>query len=105
MVKMLQPSWERRAAAKKRSGAPHDIGGLEEHFLLLLIIYRCHLTQDFMSLLLGVDKSTIRRTLGRIEKPARRVLGVTKSIKVTEEEAHALLIDATEQPIRRPQRG
>lgn len=105
MVKRLQPSWDRQEAAKKRSGRPHDIGGLEEHLLLLLIIYRCHLTQDFYSLLFGVDKGTISRSLKRIEKPARRVLGVTKSIKVTQEEAHALLIDATEQPIQRPQRG
>ena len=105
MVKRLQRSWDRQEAAKRRSGRPHDIGGLEEHLLLLLIIYRCHLTQDFMSLLFGVDKSTISRSLKRIEKPARRVLGVTKSIKVTQEEAHALLIDATEQPIQRPQRG
>jgi hypothetical protein len=83
-----------RFADRKGSGRPHDIGGLEERLLLLLIIYRCYLAQNFYSLLFGADKSTISRSLKRIEKPTLRVPGVTKSIKVTEEDAHALLIQA-----------
>lgn len=105
MAIKLRPSWEKQAARKRRSGRPHGVGGLEEHLLLLLLAYRCHLTQDLLAWLFGVDKSTICRSLKRIEKPARRILGVKKSIKVTAIEAQALLIDATEQAVERPKRG
>ena len=52
-----------------------------------------------------MDKATISRALRRIEPLAKRALGVKRAIRVTEEEAHALLIDATEQPVQRPKRG
>lgn len=35
------------------------MGGLEEHLLVLLIVYRCHITQDFLARLCRVDKGTI----------------------------------------------
>jgi len=105
MVSKLASSWYRQESGKRRSGRPHGVGGLEEHLLLLLLAYRCHLTQDLLAVMFGVDKSTICRSLKRIEKPARRILGVKKSIKVTADEAQALLIDATEQAIERPKRG
>lgn len=105
MTSKLHPSWEKHETRKRRSGRPHGVGGLEEHLLLLLLAYRCHLTQDLLAVMFGVDKSTICRSLKRIEKPARRILGVKKSIKVTADEAQALLIDATEQTIERPKRG
>lgn len=44
------------------------------------------------------------RSLRRIESLAGRDLGVKRRIKISEEEAQALLPDATEQPVQRPQR-
>ncbi len=41
---------------------------------------------------------------GLIEGLARRVRGVSKQIKVTAEEAQALILDCTEQPVYRPTR-
>lgn len=105
MEKRLRPSWKRFAERKNRSGRPFGVGGLDDHLLVLLILYRCHITQDFLGVLYGVDKATICRSLKRIERLAQRVLGVRRSIRVTAEEAQALLIDATEQPIQRPERG
>lgn len=105
MVSKLRPSWGKQEARKRRSGRPHGVGGLEEHLLLLLLAYRCHLTQELLACLFSVDKSTICRSLKRIEKPSRHILGVKQSIKVTPHEAQALLIDATEQTIERPKRG
>ena len=104
MVSRLRPLWEKVCRNKNRSGRPYGVGGLDDHFLVLLVLYRCHITQDFLGLLYGVDKATICRSLRRIEPLARRVLGVKRAIKVTEEEARALLIDATEQRIERPKR-
>lgn len=104
MAELLRPAWERRCRKKNRAGRPYGVGVLEDHLLVLLILYRCHITQDFLALLYGVDKATISRSLHRIEHLARRALGVKRKIIVTKEEAQALLIDATEQPVQRPKR-
>jgi len=104
MADSLRPAWERLCRRKRRSGRPYGAGGLEDHLLVMLILYRCHITQDFLALLYGVDKATVCRSLRRIEPLAKRALGVNRAIKVTEEEAQALLIDATEQSVQRPQR-
>ncbi|WP_373085932.1 transposase family protein [Sneathiella sp.] len=104
MTDRLRPSWEQLCRRKNRAGRPYGAGGLEDHLLVMLILYRCHITQDFLGLLYGVDKATICRSLRRIEPLARRVLGVKRAIRVWGEEAQALLIDATEQPVQRPQR-
>lgn len=104
MAGRLRPQWQRVEARKARAGRPFGVGGLEDHLLVLLILYRCHITQDFLACLYGVDKACICRSLKRIEHLARKVLGVTKHIKVSFEEAHALVIDCTEQPVQRPRR-
>lgn len=33
------------------------MSGLEDHLLVMLILYRCHITQDFLDPLYGVDKA------------------------------------------------
>jgi len=104
MALCLSPAWDRLCQSKNRAGRPFGVGGLEDHLLVMLILYRCHITQDFLALLYGVDKATICRSLRRIEKLARRALGVKRRVTVSEEEAQALLIDATEQPVQRPKR-
>ena len=104
MTNRLRPSWERLLTRRNRSARPCAVGGLEDHLLVMLILYRCHITQDFLGLLYGVDKATICRALARIEKLCRGALGVKRRITVTKEEASALLIDATEQPVERPKR-
>jgi IS5 family transposase len=102
MVRLLRPHWrERIVEPKKKSGRPWGVGDLEEHLLVLLILYRCHVTQDFLACLYGKDKSCISRSLARI---ARKVLGVKKRIAVTKEEAQALIMDCTEQPVQRPRK-
>lgn len=104
MAYRLRSAWYRLERRKRRSGRPYGVGELEDHLLVMLIIYRCHITQDFLALLYGVDKATVCRSLARIEPMARRALGVKRKIAVSAEEAQALLIDATEQPVQRPQR-
>lgn len=105
MVKRLRPHWrERVVAPKRRAGRPWGVGGLEDHLLVLLILYRCCVTQDFLACLYQTDQAAISRSLRRIERLAVKVLGVTRQIKVSREEAEALIIDCTEQPIQRPGR-
>ena len=94
LVERLRPHWrERIEAPKNRSGRPWGVGGLEDHLLVLLIVYRCAITQDFMACLYQTDKSTISRSLRRIEAVAARVLGVKRAIRVSRQEAEALIIE------------
>ena len=105
MVERLRPHWrERVVEPKNRSGRPWGVGGLADHLLVLLILYRCAITQDFLGCLYRTDKSTVSRSLRRIEGLVARVLGVKRRIHVSREEAEALIIDCTEQPIQRPSR-
>lgn len=104
LAQRLLPGWEQLSQRKNRAGRPYGVGALEDHLLVMLILYRCHITQDFLALLYGVDKGTICRSLRRIEKLAGRSLGIKRKISVSEKDAQALLIDATEQPVQRPQR-
>ena len=105
MAGRLRPHWrERVVAVKNRSGRSWGVGGLEAHLLVLLIVYRCAVTQEFMGCLHGVDKATVSRSLRRIEALVARVLGIKRAIRVSRKEAEALIIDCTEQPIQRPSR-
>ena len=79
-------------------------GGVEDHLLVLLILYRCAITQGFIACLYQTNKSTISRSLRRIEAVAARVLGVKRVVRASREEAEALIIDSTDQPIQRPGR-
>lgn len=38
---------------KNRSGRPWGIDGIEDHLLMLLILYRCAVAQDFLGMLSG----------------------------------------------------
>jgi transposase len=105
MVKRLRPHWrEEVVETKNRSGRPWGVGGLEEHLLVLLILYRCCVTQDFLACLYQTDQAAISRSMRRIEPLAAKVLGVKRSIRVNREEAEALIVDCTEQIIQRPSR-
>ena len=105
MAARVRARWQKRVVATKdRAGRPWGIGGLEDHLFVLLILYRCAITQDFLGLLYGVDKAAISRSLRRIAPIVAQVLGVKRTIRVTREEAEALIVDATEQPIQRPSR-
>ena len=105
MIERLRPHWrERIVAVKDRSGRPWRVGGLEDHLLVLLLLYRCAITQDFVACLYRTDQSVISRAMRRIEKLASHVLGVKRAIRVNSEEATALIFDCTEQPIQRPGR-
>ena len=51
MIERLRPHWRKRiVAAKNRSGRPWRVGELEDHLLVLLLLYRCAITQDFVVL-------------------------------------------------------
>ena len=102
MLKQLAGPWEKAQRRKAKSGRPWDIGGLEDHLLIMLIYYRCYITQEFLGFFYNVNKSAICRAIQRTEKLARPVIGVERKPKISRKEAEALIIDCTEQPIQRP---
>lgn len=103
MVKKLRRVWIRDVEdVRLRMGRPLGVGGLEDHLLVMLVLYRCHISHEILGMLYGVNKSTICRALHRIEPIAARILGVRKQIVVSQAEFDGLIIDCTEQPVQRP---
>ena len=88
-------------ASKRKSGRPWETGGLEDHLLIMLIYYRCYVTQEFIGFFYRVDKSAICRAIKRIETLAKPLFGVQREPKLSREEAEAVMLDCTEQPIQR----
>ncbi len=102
MRSRLEGPWRQAQAAKVRSGRPWETGGLDDHLLIMLIYYRCYVTQEFIGFFYGVDKGVICRAIQRIEVFAKPLFGVKREPLVGKDEAEALIMDCTEQPIYRP---
>ena len=102
MLKQLQVPWDKAQGRKAKPGRPWEVGGLEEHLLIMLLYYRCYVTQEFIGCFFGVDKSVICRTIQRIEVLAKPLFGLKREPRISEEEAIAIIVDCTEQPIYRP---
>jgi len=102
MLKQLAGPWEKVQRRKAKPGRPWDVGGLEDHLLIMLIYYRCYITQEFLGFFYNVNKSAICRAIQRIEKLVRPLIGVERKPKISRKEAEALIVDCTEQPIQRP---
>jgi hypothetical protein len=88
--------------SKRKSGRPWQIGGLADHLLVLLLYYRCYVTQEFIGFFYQVDRSIICRAIQRIEAPVQRLFGIRRIPQISRAEAEALIIDCTEQPIQLP---
>jgi hypothetical protein len=102
MLKQLQGPWDKAQSRKAKPGRPWEVGGLEEHLLIMLLYYRCYVTQEFIGCFFGVDKSVICRTIQRVEELAGPLFGLKREPRIGEEEAIAIIVDCTEQPIYRP---
>src|SRR5271156_3247404 len=83
----LSGPWARHQRRKRKSGRPSDIGGLEDHLLVMLIYYRSYVTQEFLGFLSHAHKSAICRAIKRTEKLAKPLIGVGRTPKVSRTEA------------------
>jgi DDE superfamily endonuclease len=102
MLAQLRAPWEAAERRKAKSGRPREIGGLEDHLLVLLLYYRCYVTQEFIGFFYRVDRSAICRAIQRIEAQVKPLFALHREPKISRREAEALIIDCTEQPIQRP---
>jgi len=102
MLKQLRGPWEAAERRKLKSGRPWEVGGLDDHLLVMLLYYRCYVTQEFIGFFYQVDRSVICRTIKRIEAHAKPLFAVRRAPRISRAEAEALIVDCTEQPIQRP---
>ena len=102
MVARLRGPWEAAERRKAKSGRPWGIGGLEAPLLVLLLYYRCCVTQEFLGFFYRVDRGAICRAIRRIEAQVTPLFALRREPKVSRREAEALIIDCTEQPVQRP---
>ncbi len=65
MLKQLRGSWDQMQHRKRKPGRPWEIGGLKDHLLVLLLYYRCYVTQEFIGFFYQVDRSLICRAIPR----------------------------------------
>ena len=59
MLKRLHGPWDEIQCRKVKFGRPWEVGGLEDHLLIMLIYYRCYVTQEFIGFFHNVDRSVI----------------------------------------------
>lgn len=105
IAKAVEPEWEKRVIKRyKRPGRNNKLS-LHEQILMLLLYYRSYATQIFIGFLFGIDDSRVCRNIQRLEPILARVMAITKTRHLSQEEIEEIIIDATEQQIERPQKG
>ena len=105
IIAKLRPIFQRKYLKKKKiAGRPYAVESIESQLVCLLIYYRVYTTHFFLGLIFNVDPTTICRTIRRIEPLLAKVMRIKKERKMPERELETLIIDCTEQPIRRPQK-
>ena len=105
IAKAVEPEWEKRVVKRyKRPGRKNKLS-LPEQILMLLLYYRSYTTQIFVGFLFGIDDSRVCRNIQRLEPILARVMAITKTRHLSQEEIEEIIIDATEQQIERPKKG
>ena len=95
----LLPHWKKRVVQRyKRPGRNNELS-LSEQILMLLLYYRSYTTQIFIGFLFDIDDSRICQNIQRLEPILARVIAITKTRHLSQEEIEEIIIDATEQSI------
>lgn len=105
MVEQIQPLWKQRRNNFEKGGRHHNLNGLENHLLAMLMYYRCYVTYEFLGYFFDSDETTIMRSIKRLEKIAVQVIHIEKNREISQKDVEYLILDATEQPVQRPVKG
>jgi len=104
ILQKVEPMWhERIISSYKRPGRNYKMD-LSDMILMLLLYYRSYITHVFVGYMFGIDDSRVCRIIRSLEPILASVMALQKCKKLSQEEVESLIIDATEQPIERPQR-
>lgn len=90
---------------KKLPGRAYELGGIENHILLMLIYYKFYITYDFLGLIFNIDASTANRAVRRIEPILSKISNFEKKRTSNKDDLSTLIIDVTEQRIERPSKN
>ena len=113
LVADLEPVWLARKAKRSARRPRHRKPGagrkakllLTDRLLLVLLYYRAYVTQEFVGFLFGVDKGTVSRSVQELSLCMAGVFRIPeKKVRVDPDDLAAVFVDATEQPVHRPER-
>jgi len=100
----VEPACRKRVIDRyKRPGRDYKLD-INDMILMLLLYYRSYITQMFVGYLFDIDDSRVCRILQKLEPILAKEIAITKTKKLSQEEVESLIIDATKQPIERPQK-
>jgi len=103
IIDKVRPLWEEKITASyKRPGRNAKLA-LADQVIMLLLYYRSYVTMVFVGHLFGIDDPNVCRMIKRLEPLIARVTTITKDRTYTDKDLE-LIIDATEQPLERPQK-
>jgi DDE superfamily endonuclease/Helix-turn-helix of DDE superfamily endonuclease len=113
LVADLEPVWQARMAKRaarrprrRKPGAGRKAKRLfTDRLLLTLLYYRAYVTQEFVGFLFGVDKGTVSRDVQELSLCMAGVFRIPeKKVRIDPDDLEAVFVDATEQPVHRPER-
>ncbi len=100
-----EPQWQKHVINRyKRPGRDYKLE-LADMLLLLLLYYRSYITQMFVGYLFDIDDSRVCRIIRKLEPILAGELALTRTKHLSQADVETLIIDATEQPIERPQKN
>ncbi len=101
----LRPLWEKQVLSCYKRPGRHFRLTLEDMTCMLLLYYRTYTTQEFVGFLFGLDDSRVCRLIRTLEPLLAKVMALSKTRHLSQEEVESLIVDATEQAIERPKKG
>src|SRR5689334_22441688 len=114
LLEKLVPLHEQAETRRKaRPGRRRKHGGGRKHtlepadrLLMLLIYYRTYITHAFLGFLFGIDDSAVGRNINPLAPLLAGIFRIPeRRVEMSEDEIRELFFDATERPMRRPERG
>ena len=113
LVADLEPVWlARKAKRSARRPRQREPGAgrkaklpFADRVLLTLLYYRAYVTQEFVGFLFGVDKGTVSRNVQELGLCMAGVFRIPeRQVRIDPDDLEAVFVDATEQPVHRPER-
>ncbi len=113
LVSDLEPVWRARKAKRtarrrrqRKPGAGRKVKLVfTDRLLMVLLYYRVYVTQEFVGFLFGVDKGTVSRNVQELGLCMAGVFRIPeRKVRIDPDDLAAVFVDATEQPVHRPNR-
>jgi IS5 family transposase len=105
ILSKTEGEWQKKVVKRyKRPGRDYKLD-LADMILMLLLYYRSYTSQLFIGFLFGIDDSRVSRNIRKLEPILAKVMAISKTRHLRQEEIEDIIIDATEQPIERPKKG